>query len=99
MPTGDPVTCPSVGLGPGRLSADLSTFSGFDVDGALPWDHVDIGVRKSYLAAEWDRFVRDRALESLRTFGNELVEMTKYFAGTPFRVFQAEYVSALTAGR
>ena len=28
-------------------------------------------------------------------FGNELVEMTKYFAGTPFRVFQAEYVGAV----
>ncbi len=28
-------------------------------------------------------------------FGNELVEMTKYFAGTPFRVFQSEYVGAV----
>jgi aspartyl-tRNA synthetase len=28
-------------------------------------------------------------------FGNELVDMTKYFAGTPFRVFQAEYVGAV----
>jgi aspartyl-tRNA synthetase len=28
-------------------------------------------------------------------FGNELVEMTKYFASTPFRVFQAEYVGAV----
>jgi aspartyl-tRNA synthetase len=28
-------------------------------------------------------------------FGNELVEMTKYFSGTPFRVFQAEYVGAV----
>jgi aspartyl-tRNA synthetase len=28
-------------------------------------------------------------------FGNELVELTKYFAGTPFRVFQAEYVGAV----
>jgi aspartyl-tRNA synthetase len=28
-------------------------------------------------------------------FGNELVEMTKYFAATPFRVFQAEYVGAV----
>jgi aspartyl-tRNA synthetase len=28
-------------------------------------------------------------------FGNELVEVTKYFAGTPFRVFQADYVGAV----
>jgi aspartyl-tRNA synthetase len=28
-------------------------------------------------------------------FGNELVEMTKYFASTAFRVFQAEYVGAV----
>jgi aspartyl-tRNA synthetase len=28
-------------------------------------------------------------------FGNELVDMTKYFASTPFRVFQAEYVGAV----
>ncbi|MGW4964906.1 aspartate--tRNA ligase [Nonomuraea sp. NPDC004186] len=28
-------------------------------------------------------------------FGQELVEMTGYFAGTPFRVFQAEYVGAV----
>jgi aspartyl-tRNA synthetase len=28
-------------------------------------------------------------------FGNELVEMTKYFSATPFRVFQAEYVGAV----
>jgi len=28
-------------------------------------------------------------------FGNELVDMTKYFAGTPFRVFQNEYVGAV----
>jgi aspartyl-tRNA synthetase len=28
-------------------------------------------------------------------FGNELVECTEYFAGTPFRVFQAEYVGAV----
>jgi aspartyl-tRNA synthetase len=28
-------------------------------------------------------------------FGNELVEMTKYFAATPFRVFQADYVGAV----
>ena len=27
----------------------------FAVDGRLPWDHVDIGVRKSYLAAEWEK--------------------------------------------
>ena len=28
-------------------------------------------------------------------FGNELVEMTKYFSSTAFRVFQAEYVGAV----
>ena len=28
-------------------------------------------------------------------FGHELVECTEYFAGTPFRVFQAEYVGAV----
>ncbi len=28
-------------------------------------------------------------------FGNELVECTEYFAATPFRVFQAEYVGAV----
>ena len=28
-------------------------------------------------------------------FGNELVECTDYFADTPFRVFQAEYVGAV----
>ena len=28
-------------------------------------------------------------------FGNELVECTEYFADTPFRVFQAEYVGAV----
>jgi aspartyl-tRNA synthetase len=28
-------------------------------------------------------------------FGNELTDMTKYFAATPFRVFQAEYVGAV----
>ncbi|GAA3637743.1 aspartate--tRNA ligase [Kineosporia mesophila] len=28
-------------------------------------------------------------------FGNELVDMTKYFAATPFRVFQNEYVGAV----
>ncbi|MFI7588872.1 aspartate--tRNA ligase [Spongisporangium articulatum] len=28
-------------------------------------------------------------------FGQELVDCTKYFAGTPFRVFQAEYVGAV----
>ncbi|GAB3589047.1 aspartate--tRNA ligase [Angustibacter peucedani] len=28
-------------------------------------------------------------------FGNELVECTEYFASTPFRVFQAEYVGAV----
>jgi aspartyl-tRNA synthetase len=28
-------------------------------------------------------------------FGNELVELTKYFSSTPFRVFQAEYVGAV----
>jgi aspartyl-tRNA synthetase len=28
-------------------------------------------------------------------FGNELLDVTKYFAGTPFRVFQADYVGAV----
>jgi aspartyl-tRNA synthetase len=28
-------------------------------------------------------------------FGNELTELTEYFAGTPFRVFQAPYVGAV----
>src|SRR5690554_4039408 len=28
-------------------------------------------------------------------FGNELVELTEFFAGTPFRVFQAPYVGAV----
>jgi aspartyl-tRNA synthetase len=28
-------------------------------------------------------------------FGHELVELTTYFAGTPFRVFQADYVGAV----
>src|SRR5690606_26412176 len=28
-------------------------------------------------------------------FGNELVELTEYFASTPFRVFQAPYVGAV----
>jgi aspartyl-tRNA synthetase len=28
-------------------------------------------------------------------FGHELVELTAYFAGTPFRVFQADYVGAV----
>ena len=28
-------------------------------------------------------------------FGHELVELTPYFAGTPFRVFQADYVGAV----
>jgi aspartyl-tRNA synthetase len=28
-------------------------------------------------------------------FGNELVDVTEYFASTPFRVFQAEYVGAV----
>jgi aspartyl-tRNA synthetase len=28
-------------------------------------------------------------------FGNELTDVTKYFAATPFRVFQAEYVGAV----
>jgi aspartyl-tRNA synthetase len=28
-------------------------------------------------------------------FGNELVDVTKYFAATPFRVFQSEYVGAV----
>ncbi len=28
-------------------------------------------------------------------FGNELVDLTKFFASTPFRVFQAEYVGAV----
>ncbi len=27
----------------------------FPLDARLPWDHVDIGVRKSYLEAEWKR--------------------------------------------
>src|SRR5262245_15552775 len=34
-PTGEPVIWPSAALGAGRLSADLSTFSGFDGGAAL----------------------------------------------------------------
>ena len=36
---------------------DLDDYAHRDIplDAALPWDHVDIGVRKSYLADEWKR--------------------------------------------
>jgi len=47
--------------------------------------------RMSY-AESMTRFGTDKP--DLR-FGQELVEMTKYFAGTPFRVFQADYVGAV----
>src|SRR5204862_6445526 len=39
------------------LDLDEYAHREFALDGALPWDHVDIGVRKSYLAAEWKKAV------------------------------------------
>ncbi|HEY6682072.1 MAG TPA: aspartate--tRNA ligase [Propionibacteriaceae bacterium] len=49
-------------------------------------------VQRLTYADAMNRFGTDKP--DLR-FGHEIVELTSYFAGTPFRVFQAEYVGAV----
>ena len=49
-------------------------------------------VRRLTYADAMNRFGSDKP--DLR-FGQELVELTDYFAETPFRVFQADYVGAV----
>ena len=63
---------------------------------AAMWRLVDVEIprpipRMTYAEA-MRRFGSDKP--DLR-MGNELVECTEFFAGTPFRVFQAEYVGAV----
>ena len=60
------------------------------------WDLIDYTIptpiARMTFADAMDRFGSDKP--DLR-FGLELVEMTEYFADTPFRVFQAPYVGAV----
>ncbi len=65
------------------IVAELWQLIGVDLDTPFP--------RMSYAQA-MARFGTDKP--DLR-FGNELVNCTEYFAGTPFRVFQAPYVGAV----
>ena len=63
---------------------------------AAMWRLIDVEIprpipRMTYAEA-MRRFGSDKP--DLR-MGNELVECTEFFAGTPFRVFQAEYVGAV----
>lgn len=46
------------------IGVDLDEWAqrSFDVDGPLPWDHIDAGVSRAFLAREWKR-----ALEALTT--------------------------------
>jgi aspartyl-tRNA synthetase len=53
---------------------------------------ISLPIPRMTYAEAMTRFGSDKP--DLR-FGNELVDMTKYFASTPFRVFQAEYVGAV----
>ncbi len=60
------------------------------------WALIGVGVPTPLLrltyAEAMNRYGTDKP--DLR-FGNELVELTDYFADTPFRVFQADYVGAV----
>jgi aspartyl-tRNA synthetase len=58
--------------------------------GILDWDIPDIP--RMTFADAMTRYGSDKP--DLR-FGLELIELTDYFANTPFRVFQAEYVGAV----
>jgi aspartyl-tRNA synthetase len=53
---------------------------------------ISLPIPRMTYAEAMTRFGSDKP--DLR-FGNELVDVTKYFAGTPFRVFQADYVGAV----
>jgi aspartyl-tRNA synthetase len=53
---------------------------------------IPLPIQRLTYAEAMARFGSDKP--DLR-FGNELVDVTKYFAATPFRVFQAEYVGAV----
>jgi aspartyl-tRNA synthetase len=70
-------------LGEGVAAALWLELDGYDLPRPLP--HL------TYHEA-MDRFGTDKP--DLR-FGVELVELTGYFAGTPFRIFQAPYVGAV----
>jgi radical SAM family uncharacterized protein len=39
-----------------------------DINAALPWDHIDTGVRKSFLIAEWERAAAERQTPDCRKF-------------------------------
>mgnify|MGYP001817603744 FL=1 len=66
-----------------EVLAELWSLAGYTIDLPIP--------RMTYADA-MRRFGTDKP--DLR-FGNELTELTEYFAATPFRVFQAPYVGAV----
>ena len=49
-----------------EFSRDIHDMKSFELDEVLPWDHIDVGVKKEFLLKEWEKAQNESLTDDCR---------------------------------